>query len=128
MTLDPGTYKDRMHTAINNERTSRGLGRVPRGNHLDASAQDWADHIKAILTLTHCCPDSETRMRAHGWSGTNSGECVGNGDLTPEQMIDLYMNSTEHRAIILDPVYTNSGMGATLGAKGKWWTCLDFGD
>ena len=49
------------------------------------------------------------------------GENVGYGNVTPEQMVAMWMASAGHRANLLRPEYTHLGVGAAATATGRWY-------
>jgi uncharacterized protein YkwD len=72
--------------------------------------------------LEHLGPSGDTpisRVQASGYIynsnvGCTVGETIGSGTLgmaTPRAMMAAWMASPEHRAIILNPVYRDSGVG-----------------
>jgi uncharacterized protein YkwD len=59
--------------------------------------------------------------------GHAAAENVGmNSSQSPASMVAAFMNSAGHRANILNPAYTGTGVGAYRDARGVWWVTQDF--
>jgi uncharacterized protein YkwD len=59
------------------------------------------------------------RMRAAGWSGSGSwGENIAQGQRTPDEVVDAWMSSVGHCALILSPNFRFTGIGYATGKTG----------
>jgi Cysteine-rich secretory protein family len=90
---------------INAERTSRGLGAVSVSSDLVDVARRWSAKMAASGSISH---DPNIGNEISGW--TKLGDNVGRGP-DVDSIHTAFMNSSEHRSIILDPGYTQVGVG-----------------
>lgn len=111
--------------ATNASRTSDGLPALALNAQLNAVAQAWADRLAAAGVLSH---NPALRNQVSDWSvlGENVGMA---GDVPTVQA--AFMASPPHRANILDPRYTQMGVGSatsiypSCGCK-VLWVVVDF--
>lgn len=62
-------------------------------------------------------------LRSFGISFTGAAENIASGQRTAEEAMNSWMNSTEHRANILNPTYNQIGVGVARDNNGKlFWT------
>src|SRR5689334_22644408 len=69
------------------------------------------------------------RMRQAGYNFLSAGENVAYGYATPQAVMDAWMNSPGHRDNILQPLYTEIGIGVAVhgGTSGPIYWTQDFG-
>ncbi|HEY0870841.1 MAG TPA: CAP domain-containing protein [Acidothermaceae bacterium] len=111
--------------ATNASRTSNGLPALTVNASLTAVAQAWANQLAAANVLSH---NPALRNQVSDWSvlGENVGMA---GDIPTVQA--AFMASPPHRANILDPRYTQMGVGEassiypSCGCK-VLWVVVDF--
>jgi hypothetical protein len=111
---------------LNAERAAQGLGPLAASATLGAAAAGHAADMVARAFFEHVSPDGGTlqmRLRAAGWmpaSGSwSAGEDLawGSGSLgTPARIVAAWMNSAGHRANILQPGFTQVGIGIAAAA------------
>ena len=120
----------RVLTAVNHERTERGL--VPlvfRSSLINAGRYHSADMARRNY-LTHISSNGWTpiqRVRYFGYCPLRLGECIGRGYAgtiwkTPEGMVALWMGSPTHRAILLDPAFRDFGCGMRWNYTWRYFT------
>ena len=63
--------------------------------------------------------------KVFGLSYRTAGENIAYGQRTPQQVVDGWMNSSGHRANILNASYTQIGVGYV--AQGNYWTQMFIG-
>jgi hypothetical protein len=97
--------EDSFVSRINAERTSRGLGAVAVASDLVSIARSWSAQMASAGAISH---DPNLPNEVSGW--TQLGDNVGRGG-TVSAIHDAFMNSSEHRSIILDPDFTQVGVG-----------------
>jgi uncharacterized protein YkwD len=117
-----------MAAAINAERQSAGLAPLNLDERLTQAARkhsrDMADHH----FVSHTGSDGSTpaeRMTAACYDWSTWGETIGAGYVTVEDMLQAWMDSPDHRAILLDPDYADFGVGYAYNAEniyGHHWT------
>lgn len=112
-------------TATNTARISAGLPALTENAQLDAVAQAWANKLAAAGVLSH---NPAIRTQVTNW--TVLGENVGMaGDVPTVQ--NAFMHSPEHKANILDPRYTQMGVGSATSIYPSCgcpvlWVVVDF--
>jgi hypothetical protein len=111
--------------ATNAARVSAGLPALTENVQLDAVAQAWANKLAAAGVLSH---NPAVRTQVTNW--TVLGENVGMaGDVPTVQA--AFMHSAEHKANILDPRYTQLGVGSATSIYPSCgcavlWVVVDF--
>lgn len=112
--VDPVAAEVQFVDLINRERTSRGLTPLATHSDLVAGARAQADAIRDAGSLFH---NSDLGSLTTGWK--KLGENVGFGG-TVSGLHAAFMNSTGHRANILDPAYTHIGVGVVVDGSTIW--------
>jgi len=112
-------------TATNTARVSAGVAPLTVNAQLSAVAQAWANKLAAAGALSH---NPALRTQVTDW--TVLGENVGlAGDIPTVQA--AFMHSPEHKANILDPRYTQIGVGSATSIYPSCgcavlWVVVDF--
>jgi uncharacterized protein YkwD len=106
---------------VNQQRAQAGLAPLAGDMHLQIAADEHSLDMVVANYFSHTTPAGEsfaTRLLASGFVSPGMpyalGENIawGTGSLsTPASIVTAWMNSPEHRANILDPGYTYTGMG-----------------
>ena len=117
------TYADALLRYTNNERVKAHLpafrlSLCAKGRF----AEPWSRHLAATRTLTHQSL-SPIMSQCHA---SAAGENIAKGNVTPAQMVAMWMGSPGHRANILNPRYTAIGIGATRGSDRYIYGVQDF--
>jgi uncharacterized protein YkwD len=109
------SYSDRVLALTNAQRTSRGLRPVAFSTCADGYANTWAATLARVGSLSHqALSPILTACKARG-----VGENVAYGNVTPEQLVAMWMNSAGHRANILNPAFTHLGVGEVTTSAGR---------
>lgn len=111
---------------VNDERAKAGCEPVAEEPHLDQAAQDHSDDMSARNYFSHDTPEGkhfDERIRDAGYSKPGA-ENIAKGATSAKQVMQLWMNSSGHRANILNCSLTKLGVGVTT--DGWYWT-QDFG-
>ncbi|MEV6948855.1 CAP domain-containing protein [Streptomyces sp. NPDC051172] len=114
---------------VNKERAAAGCGPLTEDAQLEKAAQGHSDDMAARNFYDHTNPDGVDpwqRIHAAGYPGGTLGENIAKGNPTPQDVMDAWMNSPEHRANILNCSFEDIGVGVNTGPGGPWWT-QDFG-
>jgi RNA polymerase sigma factor (sigma-70 family) len=114
---------------VNKERADAGCGPLTENAQLDEAAQGHSDDMAARDFFDHTNPDGADpgqRITAAGYTWSTYGENIAEGQQTPEAVMDSWMNSSGHRANILNCAFKDIGVGVHKGSGGPWWT-QDFG-
>jgi uncharacterized protein YkwD len=115
-------YEARVVAGVNAERTSRGLPALRADACAERHADPHAERMAASGRLEH--QDVGAVLAACGASAV--AENVGRGTGSPEQMVQAWMDSSSHRATILDPHLTVLGTGVARAEDGRWYACQVF--
>lgn len=117
-------------TLVNTERLKAGLKPLLYNTQLEQSAQGYAQLMATEGFFGHTSPDGQTlkdRIAATGYYNTSFspdcgcvkgftlGENLGRGQKTASEVMTDWMNSPNHRAAILNPDYTDIGVGVYSG-------------
>ena len=103
-TVDTAT---RIFELTNAERTQRGLEPLRRSDCLTKGAQQWSDRMSREGRIYHS--DLGPWMRSCGLNRV--GENVARGGRTAERTVQMWMESSGHRENILNPQFTELGIG-----------------
>jgi uncharacterized protein YkwD len=117
---------------VNQERTGRGLDPVSHNPQLADAADDYGCTMIRDGYFGHYHPVTGEgpgeRTAAAGYRYRAVGENLAAGQRTPAEVVDDWMNSTEgHRENILNPMWSDVGVGVRTGGEyGIYWV-LEFG-
>lgn len=109
------SYSDQVLSLTNAERTARGLRALAFSACADSFANSWAASLSRVGVLSHqnLSPILST-CHARG-----VGENVAYGNVTPAQLVQMWMDSPGHRANILNAAYTHIGVGDVMTSTGR---------
>jgi uncharacterized protein YkwD len=111
---------DRAHRVIeltNQERTKRGLRALTWNEQLFKAAQNHCKNMAEDDFFSHqdrFNRDHKTpveRAKNYGYPSSYVGENIAAGSSTPEEVVRNWMDSPKHRDNILNPKYTEIGVG-----------------
>jgi len=109
---------------VNEARTSRGLSALQLDEDLCAAAEVRAEEV--LRRFSHTRPDGTscfTVLRDFGIGYRVCGENIAKGFKDAQSVVNAWMNSSGHRANILNPNYTHMG----VGKSGTGWGQLFIG-
>lgn len=109
------TYSDRVLALTNAERTSRSLRPLAFSSCADGYADSWATSLLRVGSLTH----QALAPILSSCGASRVGENVAYGNVTPEQLVAMWMGSAGHRANILNAAFTHLGVGTVSAATGR---------
>lgn len=107
----------------NAERRKNGLPDYQADAPLTNVAQVKSDDMSQNNYFSHTSPTHGSpfdMIRDHGVSYRSAGENIAQGQRTPEQVVQAWMNSEGHRKNILSADFTHIGVG--YNANGHYWT------
>jgi uncharacterized protein YkwD len=111
----PASYADQVLALTNAERTGRGLRPLAFSGCADRFADSWAAALAKAGTLSH----QPLNPVLSACAARRVGENVGYGNVTPAQLVRMWMDSPGHRANILEPAFTHLGVGAVTTSTGR---------
>ncbi|HIU67844.1 MAG TPA: CAP domain-containing protein [Candidatus Caccomorpha excrementavium] len=110
---------------VNEERKKAGLSELTVDLKVQSAANVRAKEI--VSSFSHTRPDGRqfsTALTEAGVSFRGSGENIAWGQRTPEAVMQAWMNSSGHRANILNARYTSIGVGYYVVNGTPYWTQL----
>lgn len=124
--LTPSQYVSEVVRLVNVERAKEGLSPLTESAELNSAALVRAN--EAIEVWAHTRPDGRawhTILKDRGISYKAAGENLANGQTTPSQVVEDWMNSPLHRANIMNSAYAKIGVGYVAGGSNyHYWAQL----
>jgi uncharacterized YkwD family protein/spore coat assembly protein SafA len=108
---------------VNVERTKRGLSALEADWQLSRVARYKSQDMHDNRYFSHTSPTYGSpfqMMKSFGISYRSAGENIARGQRTPAAVVSAWMNSSGHRANILNASFTHIGVGYV--ADGNYWT------
>jgi len=114
---------------VNVERQKAGLSPLASNAALTRAAQDYSVVLADGSCFGHSCGSELTaRLDQVGYTGRTAwGENIASGYPTPDAVMTAWMNSSGHRANILNTDYQDIGVGLVTNAAGQLVWVQDFG-
>ena len=120
---DVDSYATQVLQLINKERANAGLTALTTNSTLTAAANKRAQEIKQ--SFSHTRPDGSSFssvLKEYGISYRSCGENIAYGQKTPAEVMNAWMNSSGHRANILNSNYNKVGIGVYKVNGVIYWT------
>ena len=121
-------YENEVIRLVNEIRRSNGLKPLTANWELSRIARYKSEDMSNNRYFSHTSPTYGTpfqMIKAFGLSYRSAGENIAYGYRTPAAVVDGWMNSSGHRANILNASYTQIGVGYC--ANGNYWTQMFIG-
>ena len=100
---------------VNEERSEKGLNPLELDNKLTNIAKEHSQSMAMNDFVSHEDPTDgsspQDRIDEGGYEWTRWGENVAAGQSTPEEVMTGWMNSADHRSNLLNPDFTEIGIG-----------------
>ena len=129
--VKPAEHSDpegRLIALINHSRAKAGLRPLKPSRLLADVARAHSREMRDGNFFSHANPAGggpQERLERAGFAWKAFGENIGCGQDSPEKILLSWMNSASHRETILDPVYTEVGVGLVRGGECRiYWTAL----
>lgn len=122
------SYEKEVIRLVNEKRAQNGLKALTYDWELSRVARYKSQDMKNNNYFSHTSPTYGTpfqMMKSFGISYRTAGENIAKGQATPQAVVDAWMNSSGHRANILNSSFTKIGVGYV--ANGKYWTQMFIG-
>ncbi len=116
-------YEKQVVEIVNRYRAENGLKPLTLNTELSKVARLKSQDMKDNKYFSHTSPTYGSpfdMMKKFGISYRTAGENIAMGQRTPETVMTAWMNSSGHRANILNSTYTQIGVGYV--ADGNYWT------
>ena len=119
-------YTAQVFSLINQKRAAAGLAPVKWNQQIGNVSQDWATHL-GIATTDPNFDFSKIHRSDAGGSLLPAGakwwgEIIA-CNYSEQRIVDAWMNSPSHKAIMLDPRATDIGIGWAIPASGPYAGC-----
>ena len=114
---------------VNQERAKQGLKELSLNKKLNKVAEDKAKDMRDNHYFDHNSRKYGSpfeMMRSYGINFTTAGENIAAGQRTAEQVMESWMNSSGHRANILNKNYTQLGVGFCVGGSYDTYWVQEF--
>lgn len=121
-------YEAEVVRLVNEIRQQNGLRPLTANWELSRVARYKSQDMVDNRYFSHTSPTYGTpfqMIKAFGLSYKTAGENIAYGYATPKAVVDGWMNSSGHRANILNASYTQIGVGYV--ARGNYWTQMFIG-
>ena len=122
------SYESEVIRLVNEVRRENGLKALTANWELSRVARYKSQDMLNKGYFSHTSPTYVTplqMMKAFGLSFRTAGENIARGYSTPQAVVNGWMNSSGHRANILNASYTQIGVGYV--AQGNYWTQMFIG-
>jgi len=122
-TSDVNAFEQEVVKLTNAERTKAGLKALQTDDKLMAAAREKSQDMQSKNYFSHTSPTFGSpfdRMKALGITYKSAGENIAQGQRTPQEVVQAWMDSPGHRANILNANYTHIGVGYVK--SGNYWT------
>lgn len=122
------SYENEVIRLVNEIRAENKLPPLTANWELSRVARYKSEDMSNNGYFSHTSPTYGTpfqMIRAFGLSYRSAGENIAYGQRTPAAVVNAWMNSSGHRANILNASYTQIGVGYC--ASGNYWTQMFIG-
>jgi uncharacterized protein YkwD len=102
----------------NRSREARRLNPLVLDERLSRAAQEKAQAMADVEYFGHQMPDGSTAwdyLRSVDYNFTHAGENLAIYFTSERSMVRAWLRSPAHRAVLLDPAYTHTGVGIAAG-------------
>lgn len=113
---------------INEIRKQNGLRELTYDWQLSRVARIKSEDMRDNKYFSHTSPTYGSpfqMMKSFGITYRSAGENIAKGQATPQKVVDAWMNSSGHRANILNSSFTHIGVG--YAENGRYWTQMFIG-
>lgn len=122
------SYEKEVVKLVNEARRNNGIGELTYNWELSRVARYKSQDMRDNSYFSHTSPTygSPFRMiKSFGISYKTAGENIARGQASPAAVVSAWMSSPGHRANILNPSFTEIGVGYV--ADGRYWTQMFIG-
>ena len=121
-------YESEVIRLVNEIRVKNGLSQLKENWELSRVARYKSQDMKDNNYFSHTSPiygSPFNMIKNFGISYRSAAENIAKGQATPQAVVNAWMNSSGHRANILNSSYTEIGVGYV--ESGKYWTQMFIG-
>lgn len=121
-------YEKEVVRLVNDIRKQNGLKELTYDWQLSRVARIKSEDMRDNKYFSHTSPTYGTpfqMMKSFGITYRSAGENIARGQKTPQAVVNAWMNSSGHRANILNTSFTHIGVG--YASNGHYWTQMFMG-
>ena len=121
-------YENEVIRLINEIRVKNGLNTLKADWELSRVARYKSQDMKDNNYFSHTSPvygSPFNMIKNFGISYKSAAENIAKGQTSPQSVVNAWMNSSGHRANILNPSYKKIGVGYVI--SGNYWTQMFIG-
>ena len=125
---DTLAYEKEVVRLVNSERRAKGLSELTYDWQISRVARYKSEDMRENNYFSHTSPTYGSpfqMLKSFNISYRTAGENIAKGQRTPAEVVKAWMNSSGHRANILNPSFTHIGVGYV--SDGKYWTQMFIG-
>jgi uncharacterized protein YkwD len=122
LALSGDAYAGRLLELVNRERGRHGVRPLRRSACAQDLAERWSDRLARKRALRH----QPIRDVMRACDATRAAENLGAGQPTPDELLQRWLASSQHRKNLLSPKLTHVGLGAARSERGSWYAVADF--
>ncbi len=114
MATTSDTFVSEVLQLTNQFRAENGLAPLTANSELDQTAQSYSETMAKGDFFDHTGKDGSKpwdRAEKEGYTARAMGENIAAGQRSPQSVVDGWINSPGHRANLLNPSYTELGVG-----------------
>jgi uncharacterized YkwD family protein len=122
-TKDASQFEQKVVDLVNQEREKQGLKPLTLNKKLSDVARTKSKDMMEKGYFDHNSPTYGSpfdMMKQFGIEYTTAGENIAKGQQSPEEVMNAWMNSDGHRKNILNPDFTEIGVGYVKGDTTYW--------
>ncbi|MGG0472314.1 CAP domain-containing protein [Priestia aryabhattai] len=122
-TKDASQFEQKVVDLVNQEREKQGLKPLTLNKKLSDVARTKSKDMMDKGYFDHNSPTYGSpfdMMKQFGIEYTTAGENIAKGQQSPEDVMNAWMNSDGHRKNILNPDFTEIGVGYVKGDTAYW--------
>lgn len=116
------TYERQVQWHVNKVRRQRGLPVLRLARCTDRVATRWTQHLAATGRFYHQSMYAVLRR----CNARYAGETLGKGGMTPQRLVQMWMQSPPHRAVLTNRKSRHIGVAARPDASGQWVVTANF--
>lgn len=120
--LTPQEWENRIQYQINKKRANAGLNDLIDGSCVDGFAERHVSYLENNDLLKHQSMENISNQ----CNALSAGENIARGFTEPIDVVNAWMTSSTHRAVILNGAYDRLGVGAQRDEDGTWYVVADF--
>ncbi|MBC2580876.1 SafA/ExsA family spore coat assembly protein [Clostridium sp. DJ247] len=126
---DVKALENQVITLVNAQRAKAGLQPLKANWELSRVARYKSQDMANKGYFSHTSPTYGSpfkMMESFGIRFTAAGENIAMGQRTPQEVMNSWMNSSGHRANILNPSYNQIGVGLAKSSNGTYYWTQEF--